>query len=138
MTEHCAICGCPLHRTAGTYARSTVAGRSHATQHHFVAERFFGRSANRRGTRTEGIFQQCPWGLEGQFATFCYECHEDLLHNPVLLPADIERFAKLVRLNGLAEITKSSDRSPIAGRVRLLQLAISRGIEQLLHESSAG
>jgi len=56
MSENCAICGCELHRTRDTYARATIEGRSHATKHHFVAERFFGRSSNRRGTRTEGIF----------------------------------------------------------------------------------
>jgi hypothetical protein len=43
MTEKCAICGCELHRIAGTYARPTVEGRSHASKHHFVSERFFGR-----------------------------------------------------------------------------------------------
>lgn len=53
MTEHCTICGCQLHRTPYTYAQSTVQGRSHATKHHYVAERFFGRSANRRGIKTE-------------------------------------------------------------------------------------
>jgi hypothetical protein len=68
MAEHCAICGCLLHRTAKTYARPTIEGRSHATAHHFVSERFFGRSANRKGTRTEGIFESCPWGHEGQTA----------------------------------------------------------------------
>src|SRR4029453_19289921 len=56
MTEHSALCGCEVHRTPDTYARPSVAGRSHATEHHFVAERFFGRSANRRGTKAEGIF----------------------------------------------------------------------------------
>src|SRR5580765_5408156 len=88
MTEFCAICGCELHRTAGTYARATREGRSHATRHHFVAERFFGRSANRRSTQTDSIFAKCPWGIEGLSDVFCYECHEELLHNPVLLPDD--------------------------------------------------
>jgi hypothetical protein len=132
MHEYCAICKCLLHRVAGTYARPTVEGRSHATRHHFVAERFFGRSSNRRGTQTEGLFAQCPWGGEGESAVFCYECHEELIHNPVLLPADIERLSELVHLRGLSEAEKSSDRSPIAGRVRLLQEAISFGIAHLL------
>jgi hypothetical protein len=127
--ERCAICNCILHRTAGKYARPTVEGRSHATRHHFVAERLFGRSSNRRGTKAEGIFEVCPWGAEGKWAVFCYECHEELLHNPVLLPADIQEFAKLVHLRGLSEELKPTDRSRIAGRVLLLQEIISLGIK---------
>jgi hypothetical protein len=49
-----------------------------------VAERFFGRSNNRRGTQRDRVFEECPWGIEGQTAVFCYDCHEELLHNPVL------------------------------------------------------
>jgi hypothetical protein len=61
-----------------------------------VPERFFGRSTNRRGTKTPGVFEICPWGQEGKTAVFCYECHAELLHNPVLLPEDIDSLAKLV------------------------------------------
>ena len=35
---------------------------SHATRHHFVAERFFGRSASRKGTLTERVFAECSAG----------------------------------------------------------------------------
>ena len=48
--ENCAICGCQLHRQ-GDYAKPTIKGRSHATKHHFIAECFFGRSANRKGEK---------------------------------------------------------------------------------------
>jgi hypothetical protein len=114
------------------YARPTVEGRSHATEHHFVAERFFVRSTNRRGTKTEGIFVSCPWDQEGQSALFCYGCHEELLHNPVLLPEDIARFAELVRLRGLTEEHKSADRSKIAGRIALFREVIACGLSNLL------
>ena len=132
MSERCAICGCPLHRRAGTYARPTVDGRSHATVHHFVAERFFGRSANRRGTKLDGVFRTCPWGVEGKSEVFCYECHEELLHNPVLLPKDIEAFAELVRLRGLAEDGKSESRERLAGRIQLFHEIIARGLTDTL------
>lgn len=138
MTERCAICNCVLHRTAGTYARPTVEGRSHATKHHFVSERFFGRSTNRKGTKTEGIFKACPWGHEGKTAVFCYECHEELLHNPILLPADLERFAELVQQRGLSEDTKSADRRKIAGRVALFQEVIARGIASVSKKGGSG
>jgi hypothetical protein len=126
-----------LHRDGG-YARPTVLGRSHATSHHYVAERFFGRSANRRGTRREAIFGSCPWGHEGEVVVFCYECHEELIHNPVILPEDIRRFAQLVRSRGLSEQSKPEDRSLIAGRIRLLQEVIAKGIEVVLAAEGEG
>lgn len=138
MIERCAICNCVLHRTAGTYARPTPEGRSHATKHHFVAERFFGRSSNRRGTLTEGVFQTCPWDHEGETAVFCYECHEELLHNPVLLQEDINRLAYLVKQRGLNEEEKTADRSKLGGRIKLLHEALARGLQSLAREHKEG
>lgn len=105
-------------------------GRSHATAHHYVAERFFGRSKNRKDTR-ERIFECCPWAIEGESAVYCYECHEELLHNPVLLPEDMKMFAELVRRAGLDEDVKPHNRIKIAGRIRLLHDVISAGIKSL-------
>jgi len=132
-TERCAICGCLLHR-GGDYAKPTVRGRSHATEHHFVAERFFGRSKNQKNTIRPAIFRQCPWNLEGKKEVFCYECHEELLHNPVFLPDDMTKFQRLVRSRGLSEEKKTQSREGIAGRIQLLQEVIHRGIEQFLSE----
>jgi hypothetical protein len=134
MAEICAICGCQLYRVANSYARPTVEGRSGASKHHFVPERFFGRSGNRRGTKTEGIFATCPWGYEGKFGLFCYECHEELLHNPVLLPDDVSLFAELVRLRGLSEVSKPEDRTKIAGRIALFHDVIARGLKAVHQE----
>lgn len=136
VDERCAICGCKLHRRAGSYARPTTEGRSHATAHHFVAERFFGRSANRRGTTTDSVFTSCPWGVEGKSEIFCYECHEELLHNPVLLPDAVAAFATLVQLRGLAESDKPLSREKIAGRIKLLQEVIARGISAVAADSN--
>ena len=135
MIEHCAICGCRLYRERCTYARPTIEGRSHATKHHFVPERFFGRSSNRKGTNTEGLFEICPWGQEGKTEVFCYECHEELLPNPVLLPQELESFAKLVRARGLAEDQKPKDRTKIAGRILLFHEVIARGLAAVSAES---
>lgn len=129
--ERCAICGCALHRS-GEYGTPTTRGRSHATEHHYVAERFFGRSTNRRGTKRDGIFKVCPWDCEGKKEAYCYECHEELLHNPVLLPKDILGFAELVRTRGLNENEKTDDRSKLAGRIVLLHEVIALGVAQLL------
>ena len=120
---------------AAARRRSLARGRRlREPQHHFVPERSFGRSANRQGTKTEGIFERCPWGFEGKSMTFCYECHEELLHNPVLLPEDIACFADLVESRGLAESLKSEDRSKIAGRVALFHEVIARGLSIIREE----
>lgn len=138
--ERCAVCGCLLHRQ-GNFALPTAEGRSHATAHHYAAERFFPRTGSRAGKRyryktpRDGIFQTCPWGMRGKTTVCCYECHEDLLHNPVLLPDDIARFAELIRRHGLDEDQKPEDRERIAGRIELLHTVIQAGLEALLrHE----
>ena len=131
MTERCAICGCELHRAEGTYALPTVEGRSHASKHHYIAERFFGRSNNRKGTQRDKIFEKCPWGFEGETALFCYDCHEELLHNPIFLPTDIDRFADLVKARSLNEDRKTESKDKIAGRIKLLHEVIRRGLEEL-------
>ena len=125
--ERCALCGCKLVRGRGTYATPTIAGRAHATKHHFVPERFFGRSGNREGTR-ERIFSRCPWDLEGMTGVFCYECHEEVLHNPVFPPRDMLALADLVRRRGLSEQEKGTTRRKIAGRIKLLHEVIESGI----------
>lgn len=129
--EACVICGCKLHRD-GEYAKPTVKGRSHATEHHYVAERFFGRSANRPRTVREPIFKDDDWKSgEKKTAVYCYECHEELIHNPVFLPENISDFATLVHDRGLAETEKTDDRSKLAGRIRLLHEVIEAGLAAL-------
>ncbi len=62
---------------------------------------------------------------------FCYECHEELLHNPVLLPEDITHFAELVRIRCLSEEQKTGDRSKIAGRIALFHEVIELGLKTM-------
>ena len=135
MSERCSLCGCPIHRN-GDYAKPTIKGRSHATAHHFVAERFYGRTKNRPGEQRERILEPDPWQAEGSYTVFCYECHEELLHNPVFLPHDIEAFSRLVKSRGLDEETKPENRNKIAGRIQLLNGVIHRGLSGLLDEVS--
>jgi hypothetical protein len=59
---------------------------------------------------------------------YCYECHEELLHNPVFTPADIERFAQLVTARGLGEDDKPESREKIAGRIQLFHEIIQAGL----------
>ncbi|OGX16194.1 MAG: hypothetical protein A2166_06715 [Omnitrophica WOR_2 bacterium RBG_13_41_10] len=131
--EKCGICGCIVHRR-GHYAEPTIEGRSHATRHHYVAERFFGRSKNRKNTQREGVFKKCPWNQEKQSTVFCYECHEELIHNPVFLPEDIKLFAELVESRNLNEHGKRKGKEKIAGRIQLLHEIIATGLKSLKKE----
>lgn len=69
--------------------------------------------------------------MEGESATLCYDCHELLIHNPVLLPEDMESFAKLVRERGFSEKQKEKGYGNLVGRVLLLNEVIHRGLEVL-------
>ena len=70
--------------------------------------------------------------MERETEIYCYECHEELLHNPVFLPEDILRFAELVRKNGLAEDKKTASREKLAGRIKLLHDVVESGLKRLL------
>lgn len=129
--DRCVICGCAIHRY-GDYAKPTVKGRSHATKHHLVAERFFGRTSNRKGQKRKGIFSKCPWNAEGKTVAFCYECHEELLHNPVFLQEDLDAMKELVKKRNLNEFDKSEDKNKIAGRIELLHEIIAIGLKELM------
>ena len=128
----CAICGCELNRKVDVYGTDTIDGRSHASKHHYVAKRFFSRSASHKGKPREPIFKEDPWSLEDKTNEYCYDCHEELLHNPVFLPIDVNRFAKLVKLRKLSETEKTASRKKLAGRIQLLHKVLELGIEKLL------
>jgi len=131
MNEVCSICGCKLHRE-GDYASPSIKGRSHATEHHFVAERFFGRTKNKRSNKPSPIFSNNEYKkFEGMKGLFCYECHEELIHNPVLLPAQIEQLAKIVKSRGLDEDAKTDSREKIGRRIQLLHEVIKNGLDVL-------
>ncbi len=130
--ERCELCGCRLTRGGRYAADDTPESRANATEHHYVAERLFGRTANRPGVCRARTFETCPWGLDGRSAVFCYECHELLLHNPVLTPEDVQGLAQLAKKRGLAEIRKPIGRTRLAGRAMLLNEVIREGIRALL------
>lgn len=69
--------------------------------------------------------------------TLCYECHEELVHNPVVLPADIASFARLVQLRGFQEENKTNSRKNIGGRIQLLHEVIEAGLRELLKAEEA-
>ena len=137
-SNQCDICGCALSRGGSAYATPTLAGRAHASRHHYVAERFFGRSKNTKHANERlSVFSESPWpGQEGRTGTFCYECHELILHNPVLLKADVEAFAALVKIRKLSEAAKTESRTNLAGRIQLLHEVIEAGLHVLSRQAA--
>lgn len=130
VNTKCAICGCVINR-GSEYATATIKGRSHVTKHHNVAVRFF-HAEDRAGNPKKPIFIVDSWALEGHTTEFCYECHEELLHNPVFLPDDILGFSELVRLRKLNETEKKESKKELAGRIKLLHEVLETGIKVLL------
>lgn len=133
----CQLCGCQLINKKGEYAKPTPTGRSCGTKHHYVAERFWGRTKNKHTHRASPIFVKtdlCLQNYNHATGLFCYECHEELLHNPIMLPNDVEKFARLIRKRGCDETgkKKTKDRHKIGERIKLLEKIISRGLDELL------
>jgi hypothetical protein len=128
VDNKCSICGCQIHRGGNDYAKPDTNGRSHATSHHCVAKRFF--------YHENQIFDKNEYITQQDILELCYECHEELLHNPIFFRIDIERFAQLARLNHFNEKRKSNNRKKIAGRIRLLHEVIEQGIKTLLEQKN--
>lgn len=55
------------------------------------------------------------------------------MHNPVMLPEDIARFRRLIRMRHLHEDTKTRDRSRLSKRIVLLHEVIAAGLDALDH-----
>lgn len=135
LKTDCQICGCLLSRENGVYGQPTPSGRSHGTRHHFIAERFFGRTTNKRNSKANPIFADEDYQeYARQTETFCYECHEELLHNPIFLRKDIDKFAELTKKRHCAETgqVKTEKREKIGQRIKLLNEVISKGLDELL------
>ena len=141
-TKHCAICGCELNRKSKVYGEDNQDGRSHASEHHYVAKRFFGHSKTSKGKLPrKPIFnsKNCPPQWEDKkVGILCYDCHEELLHNPVFLASDIKQFAKLVELMNLNENDKPKSKDKIKGRIVLLHEVIEKGIKAILRAEKRG
>ena len=133
--EHCAICGCALCSKKDTYGKATLEGRGHRSRHHHIAERFFGRSKTRKpGTERPAILKESDWPKYDAPVILCYECHEELIHNPILLKEDLEKFKELVDRDGSSEKEKECSRGKIARRIILFHKVIETGLKQLLEK----
>jgi hypothetical protein len=81
-----------------------------------------------------GTERPSSWLIHQETVVCCYECHEELLHNPVLLPSDLRRFAQLIQSRELGDVEKLPGRERFSARVQLLQEVIAVGIKTLLEK----
>ena len=131
--NNCGLCGCVIQNNGG-YAEPTVDGRSHRTKHHYVAERFFGRSNNRRGEIREGIFSVEELDIKPKFGEYCYDCHEELLHNPIILKSEMDKLAEIFKIIGANEDVKTERKDKLKQRIITLKEVIRKGIDICLSE----
>ena len=125
--EKCEICGCQLTSKQDTYGQDTLAGRAHQTKHHNIAKRFYGQQNGRKP-----IFKKKDRTGNGWNVTrCCFECHEELLHNPILTSKNIKTLSTLVKKTGSGERRKPEDKKRIANRILLFHAVIDTGLEAL-------
>ncbi len=86
-TDHCMLCGKKF--TTGAYA--TESGRYHRSEHHLFPTRFKKRFSQRSLAKKLNVETQ---DLDSVY--LCYECHEELLQNPVFTTKMIEELSYLM------------------------------------------
>mgnify|MGYP001619825991 CR=1 FL=1 len=126
---NCGLCGCALLRM-GKYGEDNALGRCFPSEHHLVAKRFYGKNKNKRSKiLDDDDFKK----FSNEKIKLCYDCHEELLHNPVLSPDNMKGFKELVRKKHWDERNKKDGKEKIRGRIKLLQEIIDKGINIMLY-----
>ena len=88
-TDHCALCG--IEFTTGAYA--TKNGRFHGSEHHLFPARFKKFHVSQRSLAKKLNIESQDFDS----VHLCYECHEELLHNPVFTTKMIKELSQLMR-----------------------------------------
>ena len=111
-----------MKRKKGQYAKDSINGRSYPTKHHLIAKRFYNKKRKK-------IFETID---KPSVVELCYDCHEELLHNPVLSANDIEKFSMLIKQKECNETIKDDSKNKIRERIDLFAEIIAEGIKTLL------
>ena len=114
-TDRCVLCGIKF-TTGGVYA--TESGRHNRSEHHLFPARFekFGISQRSLAKKLNVETQ------DFDSVHLCYECHEELLHNPVFT-------TKMIK--GLSHLMKGKS---FEDKVITLSRVIELGIEEAIKE----
>lgn len=94
-TDHCMLCR--IEFTTGVYA--TESGRYNRSEHHLFPARFKKyRISQRSLAKKLNVETQAFHSVY-----LCYECHEELLHNPVFTTKMIKELSHLMRCKSLKD-----------------------------------
>ena len=88
-TDHCMLCG--IEFTSGAYA--TENGRYNRSEHHLFPLRFKKYRISQRSLAKKLNVETQDFDS----VHLCYECHEELLHNPVFTTKMIEELSHLMK-----------------------------------------
>ena len=112
-TDHCMLCG--IEFTTGAYA--TEKGRYNRSEHHLFPARFEDHISQRSLAKKLNLESQ-----DFDSVHLCYECHEELLHNPVFTTKMIKELSHLMRGKSLED------------KVITLSCVIELGIREAIKE----
>ena len=113
-TNCCVLCG--IEFTTGAYA--TESGRYNKSEHHLFPTRFKKYGISQRSLAKKLNVETRDFDS----VHLCYECHEELLHNPVFT-------SKMIK--GLSHLMRGKD---LEGRVITLSRVIELGIIEAVRE----
>ena len=94
-TDHCMLCG--IEFTSGAYA--TENGRYNRSEHHLFPTRFEKYHISQRSLAKKLNVESQDFDS----VHLCYECHEELLHNPVFTTKMIKELSHLMRGKSLED-----------------------------------
>ena len=114
--DHCMLCG--IEFTTGVYA--TENGRYNSSEHHLFPTRF-----KKYGISQRSLAKKLNVETQDFDSVYlCYECHEELLHNPVFTTKMIKELGYLMLGRSL------EDKVIIISRV--IELGIKEAIKEKL------
>lgn len=73
----------------------------------------------------------CQKGTKAKPLSSATNCHEELLHNPVLLPEDVERLSEVVKARCIGEEAKEESLNKLAERIKLFHEIIDKGLNEI-------
>jgi uncharacterized CHY-type Zn-finger protein len=116
-TDHCMLCGIEFPKT-GVYAEKTESGQHYRAEHHLIPKRFEKYHISQRS-----LAKKLNVGTQDFVPVYlCYECHEELLQNPVFTTEMIKELSHLIKGKSLED------------KVVILSHVIELGIREAIKE----
>ena len=116
--DYCMLCGTKFS-TKGIYATKTKNGRHHRGEHHLFPARFEKHFSQRSLAKKLNVETQ---SLDSIY--LCYDCHEELLQNPVFTTKMIKELSYLMKGKSLED--------KVVTLSRVIELGIREAIKEKL------